>query len=128
MYEHKGVWFIKEKGSEIWKLIVPEKLKIPLMNSEHERIGHGGVYKTICQIRRNFWWRKLARDVKGIVMGCDMCQRIKHLNRSMEGEYGNVSSEHPGELATVDFYGPLPRSVGGVEYIFVVLDAFSKLV
>ena len=28
----------------------------------------------------------------------------------------------------VDFYGRLPRSVGGVGYIFVMLDAFSKYV
>lgn len=39
-----------------------------------------------------------------------------------------MKSDNPGDLATVDFYGPLPRSVGGVEYIFVVLDVFSKLV
>ena len=39
-----------------------------------------------------------------------------------------VRAESPNELATVDFYGPLPRSQGGVEYIFDILDAFSKLV
>ena len=39
-----------------------------------------------------------------------------------------VYSECPGDLVTVDFYGPLPRSIGGVEYIFVVLDTFSKYV
>ena len=32
------------------------------------------------------------------------------------------------DLVTADFYGCLPRSVGGVEYIFVVLDAYSKYV
>ena len=37
-----------------------------------------------------------------------------------------VESSEPGDLVTVDFYGCLPRSVGRVEYIFVVLDAYSK--
>lgn len=31
-------------------------------------------------------------------------------------------------MIAVDFYGPLPRSVAGVVYIFVVQDLFSKLV
>ena len=47
---------------------------------------------------------------------------------AMEGEYNLVAAENPSELVTVDLYGPLPRSRGGVEYIFVVLDSFSKLV
>ena len=28
----------------------------------------------------------------------------------------------------MDFFGPLPKSIGGVKYIFVTLDVFSKLV
>ena len=31
-------------------------------------------------------------------------------------------------MVRVDFYGPLPRSVGGVQYLFVLQDLFSKLV
>lgn len=37
-------------------------------------------------------------------------------------------SQSPSDLVTVDYYGPLPRARGGMEYVFVVLDAFSKLV
>lgn len=46
----------------------------------------------------------------------------------MEGEYRMVSSNHPCDLITVDFYGPLPRSCGGNQFIFVIIDAFSKYV
>lgn len=37
-------------------------------------------------------------------------------------------SSCPGQLVTCDFYGPLPVSRGGVAYIFVVIDNFSKFV
>ncbi|XP_033209070.1 uncharacterized protein LOC117167931 [Belonocnema kinseyi] len=46
----------------------------------------------------------------------------------MEGQYQFVKSDHPRDLMTVDFFGSLPRSIGDVEYIFVVLDAYSKYV
>ncbi|PNF40755.1 hypothetical protein B7P43_G18308, partial [Cryptotermes secundus] len=32
----------------------------------------------------------------------------------------------PGELLTVDLYGPLPTGRGGVKYLFVCLEFFSK--
>lgn len=31
-------------------------------------------------------------------------------------------------MVCVDFYGSLPRSTEGLEYIFLVLDVFSKYV
>lgn len=46
----------------------------------------------------------------------------------MECPYRMVYSSSANDLVCVDFYGPLPRSVGGVEYIFAVLDVFSKYV
>ena len=47
---------------------------------------------------------------------------------AIEGEYNFVATENPSELVTFDRYGPLPCPRRGVEYIFVVLDSFSKLV
>jgi hypothetical protein len=32
----------------------------------------------------------------------------------------------PGELLSVDLYGPLPVGRGGMRFIFVCLDVFSK--
>lgn len=77
-------------------------------------MGHAGVYKTICQIKRFFYWKGMNKDVKYYVVSCDLCQRVKHLQRTMEAQYCQVKSEEPGDLVTVDFYGPLPRSIGGV--------------
>lgn len=70
----------------------------------------------------------MARNVKQWVLTRGMCQRLKYLSSKIEGEYGMVYATAPYDLITVDFYGPLPRSTGGVQYIFVIIDAFTKLV
>lgn len=70
----------------------------------------------------------MNRDIKKFVLRCDLCQRVKYINVNMEGAYRMVHSTEPGDLVCVDFYGPLPRSLGGLEYIFVLLDVFSKYV
>lgn len=67
-------------------------------------------------------------EAKRCIASCDMCQRVKHVNVSMDGEQQLVYAAKPLDLVTVDFYGPLPQSRGGVRYILVVLDAFSKYV
>jgi len=57
---------------------------------------------------------------------CDVCQRVKHPNRSYETESRSHLPKKPGELCALNFYGQLPVGRGGVQYILVCLDVFSK--
>lgn len=70
----------------------------------------------------------MKKEIKKFVVSCDLCQRVKYVNIKMKRSFGMVQSAGPGDLVCVDFFGPLPRSQGGVEYLFVVLDVFSKYV
>ena len=60
----------------------------------------------------------MRADVKMWTKTCDTCQRVKYLNYKMEGAYQFVQSKDPNEIVSVDFYGPLPRSSGGVQYLW----------
>jgi hypothetical protein len=55
-----------------------------------------------------------------------VCQRAKHPNRAYEIENVSHLPTTLGELVTVDLYGPLPAGRGGVKYLFVCLEVFSK--
>ena len=39
-----------------------------------------------------------------------------------------ILANKPNEILSIDFYGPLPTSVGGVKYILSTIDVFSKYV
>jgi transposase InsO family protein len=125
---HNDVLFISNKTDGNWKIVIPNSLTRDLINRTHSKLGHVGVYKTTYYLKTYCYWKNMAKEIKTFVLHCDLCQRTKHLNYSMEGEYNMVESKEKGDLITVDFYGPLPRSVGGVQYILVVLDAFTKYV
>ena len=122
------ILFHKSTDEQNWRIVIPDEIKTELIIATHEKLGHPGVYKTVTYLKTYYFWKYMHRDVKRIVLACDLCQRVKHISTAMEGEYLPVTAECPSELVTVDFYGPLPRSRGGVQYILVVLDAFSKLV
>ena len=125
---YKNILFRKNKYEDSWQVVIPEIITRQLIDCVHSKLGHPGVYKTTMYLRQHYYWKSMNRDIKQFVLSCDLCQRVKNPNIQMECQYNFVNSQEPNDLIAVDFYGPLPRSSGGVEYIFVVLDVFTKYV
>jgi len=36
--------------------------------------GHGGQWKMVELVTRNFWWPEVTKEVKRYIEGCDSCQ------------------------------------------------------
>lgn len=125
---HHNLLFYRGLQDENWRVVIPGCLVKTLVKSIHEKLGHMGSYKTFQYINSYFYWKKMREFIKKYTQSCDLCQRVKTLNYSMQGEYQRVMADRPNDLVTIDFYGPLPRSVGGVQYLLVAIDAFSKYV
>ena len=70
----------------------------------------------------------MEQRVRTLLQGCDLCRRSKVANYQLEGEMKYIKVEKPFDLVAVDLFGPLPKGRGGVMYIFVVLDTFTKFV
>lgn len=125
---YEGILFRIDHSSNNYQLVLPSILSDGIIDYCHVKLGHPGYYKTLMYVRQFFYWKGMMSQIKKFVTSCDMCQRVKFCNYRTEGEYQFVKSDQPGELVTVDFFGSLPQSVGGVAYIFVVMDAYSKYV
>ena len=113
------------------KVYVPkdEELRVEVIWLHHDVLaaGHGGRWKTVELVTRNYWWPGVTRDVGKYVKGCNLCQRMK--NR-MEEPAGKLKlSEVPQKMwshLTVDFITKLPV-VAGKDAILVVCDRLSKM-
>ena len=133
---------IKELRGDEWKLegdlvlkegkiYVPkdEELRTEVIRLHHDVpvAGHGGRWKTVELVTRNYWWPGVTRDVGKYVEGCDLCQRMK--NR-IEKPAGKLKlSEVPQKMwmhLTVDFIMKL-LVVAGKDAILVVCDRLSKM-
>ncbi|KAJ8893807.1 hypothetical protein PR048_006408 [Dryococelus australis] len=66
-------------------------------------------------------FRDMYRTVAKVIGSCLICTQTKAPNRKCTGMMGH-------EIVTVDLFGPLPKGRGGVEYICLVLDMFTKFV
>lgn len=78
------------------------------------------------QIAHSFYVKNLARKVRRFVASCVICQKVKHPNRSYDTQIRSHLPREPGDLLAVDLYGNLPGARGGLRYVLVCLDVFSR--
>jgi len=73
-----------EKGLVLKKgrVYVPkdEELRVEIIWLHHNTpiVGHGGQWKTVELVTRNYWWPGVTKKEKRYVEGCDQCQRMKN--------------------------------------------------
>lgn len=116
------------KESEEWKLCIPKSVISDVIWDCHNENGHIGSYKCYSLLKESCIFPGMLKIIKYVVKACDLCQRAKVNNQQQEGLMKNIIPEAPLSLVAVDLYGPLPVGKGGVAYLFVVLDTFSKYV
>ena len=126
--EENNIIYVQIANQNAWKLLLPTTLVRNTIETAHEQFDHAGVHKVFTYLSEFFFWRKMRSDIKNYTKTCDLCQRVKYINYKMEGAYQFLKATKPSEMVSVDFFGPLPRSNGGVQYLFVLQDLFSKLV
>jgi len=133
---------VKELRGEEWriegdlvikegKIYVPKdtELRMEVIWLYHDVLaaGHGGRWKMVELVMRNYWWPGVTRDVGRYVEGCDGCQRMKNRTEELVGKL--KLNEVPEKLwthLTVDFITKLPV-VAGKDAILVVCDRLSKM-
>ena len=106
-----------------------EELRVEIIRLHHDMpiAGHGGQWKTVELVTRNYWWPGVMKEVKRYVEGCDQCQRIKNKAEMLAGKLRpNQVLERPWQHISVDFITKLPVSKGH-DLILVVCDRFSKM-
>lgn len=98
---------------------------VSLVKQQHNDIGYFGYKKTYPHMPKTFYWKKMLKHLCQIVGACDLCQKSK-ISRGMKGEFNTIICKTLGDLATLDFVGPLSPSRPGVTQVLVVVDAFSR--
>jgi len=89
--------------------------------------GHLGIRKTYLRIEERVYWEGMRKDVTEYVRSCIKCQESfllpipPSLGTSMVPEY-------PWKVLTIDLMGPYPKGTNQNQYLFVVVESFTKFV
>jgi len=113
------------------KVYIPkdEELRAEVIRLHHDvqAVGHGGRWKTVKLVTRNYWWPGVTRDVGRYMEGCDLCQQMKNRIEEVAGKLklGKVSEKLWTHIS-VDFITKL-LIVAEKDAILVVCDRLSKM-
>jgi ribonuclease HI len=109
-------------------LVVPDHAVSDLVLFFHLVYCHPGIEKTTLLIKRQFYIKDAKRRVGAIVGKCTPCKHNKNSNKAITPTRARIQAAVPGEVLSVDIFGPLPLKRGGVVAVFVALDRLSGYV
>lgn len=110
------------------QLCIPDcSLRLLLITELHQE-GHIGRDRTLHLISSSYFWPTLRQDVERFVERCVVCQQSKG-HATNAGLYMSLPvPTQPWTDISMDFVVGLPRTQRGFDFIFVVVDRFSKMV
>ena len=88
----------------------------------HEDYGHLGMDRVLVLLLEQYFWPKMAKDVRKYIRQCDRCVQFK--KKKEQTELYPITATYPLELVHLDFL-----SIGGKEdkmkSVLVVTDQFT---
>ena len=110
------------------KIVVPRKLRVPLLMEVHGGMtsGHFGSVKTQERLKRYAYWQGWKTDVDLFVRRCDTCSRFRRGPRSRQGPLQHAPAGRVMLKVHIDLTGPHVRSRNGYVYLLTAICTFSK--
>ena len=119
--------FLLRKG----KLVVPNDSNLRdavLYEAHRSKFSiHPGSTKMYMDLKRQYWWRGMKRDVANFVAKCSICKQVKADHQRPGGELQPLPiPDWKWDHVTMDFVTGLPRTQEGYDAVWVVVDRLTK--
>ena len=112
----------------IWVPNDPELREEIMMEAHSLRYSiHLGSTKMYQDLRQNFWWPNMKREIAEYVSRCLTCQKVKSEHQRPSGLLQPLEiPEWKWEHITMDFVVGLPATRKGYDAIWVIVDRLTK--
>ena len=118
-----SVWV--EDSSGIDRVVVPAKLTRRVFKQVHN-LAHPGSPKTLDLIRACYFLPHMRRQIIRMAKSCIACQRAKVVRHNITPLHNFQAPDERFASIHCDLVGPLPLSPQGYQYLFTVIDRFSR--
>ena len=114
--------YIVDKGYP--RLIIPPEFRESLVSSIHG-LGHFGRRRTLRAVAMLYWWKGMPSYVANYVRCCEACQRNKPCKKVKRQPVRFFASAR-FKIVHMDFVGPFKPSNRGNNYLFTLMDRYSR--
>lgn len=120
---------VQRKGKNLCLPIIPHSLRWSIINSVHESLMHIGWEKTLEKVYELYWFEHMSKYVRRFVENCVTCKVSKSHSGKVQAElYPIPKVAIPWHTIHIDATGKLSGKNDKKEYVFVLIDAFTKYV
>ena len=122
--------YTKKPSHGLFSAVTPEKGQ-EVLEDLHQGLcsSHiGGRALAEKTLRTGYYWPTLKEDALNMVKHCDKCQRFAHLIRRPAQKLTPITSPIPFAKWGMDLLGPYTTAPGGLRYVIVAVDYFTKWV
>lgn len=109
--------------------ITEEKEKERILNEYHyDRIrgGHCGKNRLYAQLRSQFYWRNMSKDVANLVRNCMQCKRNKPRPATREPMAITETPQKAFDCVIIDTIGPMTKTIYGNIYAITIICDLTK--
>jgi hypothetical protein len=123
--DHEGVLWFNER------VVVPKDLKLRKQILDEAHLSkfsmHPGSTKMYQDLKQNFWWTRMRREITKYVSECDTCQRVKASHLKIVGILQPLPiSSWKWEDISMDFIVGLPNTSQRHDSVWVIVDRLTK--
>jgi hypothetical protein len=121
---HRIVWFNEH-------IVVPKdhQLRKQIVDEAHvsKFSMHPSGTKMYQDLRQNFWWTRMKREIARYVSDCDICQRVKASHLKTAGVLQPLTiPSWKSEDISMDFIAGLPNTSQKHDSIRVIVDRLTR--
>ena len=114
------------------RLCVPKNVKLRnelLAHAHRARYTiHPGITKMYQDLKRQFWWGRMKRDIDQYVENCEICPQVKVEHHKHVGLLQPLPIlEWKWDHITMDFMVGLPRTISKKNRVWAIVDHLTKL-
>jgi hypothetical protein len=132
--EEKYKCFQEDPKGILWfneRMVVPKnyQLRKQIMDEAHlsKFAVHPGSAKMYQDLKQNFWWTHMKREIAKYVSECDVCQRVKANHLRISGTLQPLPiPSWKWEDISMDFIVGLPNTSQKHDSIWVIVDRLTK--
>ena len=107
------------------QIVLPTKFHTLVYRELHDEVGHLGSERVFQLARQRFYWPGMRNDIDHHTTCVCPCLKQRRPNVPTKAPMTSIVTTQPFKLISTDFVH-LERSVGGYEYILVVMDHFTR--
>ena len=104
------------------RLMLPRKFRKQVIARCHDDIAHLGVAKTLCQVRADYVWPGMRKDIDEFIKMCATCEVHKKVQYP-QPMHIMPDASYPFQIIGIDLVGPfVPSAKSNAKYLLTVID------